>query len=922
MLKPKSQLSLRSAREYFHAHLRVGDYYAQGQTIPGEWLGLGAEKLGLTGVVREQQFLALCAGLDPQTGKRLTARLNSVRREGVKIVPSRRVFYDWTLSPPKSVSVVALLQDDRILELHNRAVRSALSELEVFAETRVRRRGANGERVTGQIVAACFQHDTSRELDPHLHTHGIVFNTTYDNEEGRWKALHAVGMYRTQKFVENVYYHELAKGLSALGYEIVNNARDFEIGGVPRSVIERFSKRHRQIDEEARRVVEKGFTGNVAELREKIAHEKRRRKLGDSTAARLRGHWVGQLRPEESAALSRTCRAKAAPEKTAELRPLLDWADEHLFERRSIISDHELLSAALARGRGQVFDLRLLRAAMGGRGYVREEGTRRLTSPEVLRRELEIVVAAHDGRGRHRAFNASYAPWPALSAEQAAAVRQILASEDFITLFRGGAGTGKSHALHDVARGLASTGNPVVALAPQRQQVQGLEKDGLPARTLASVLEAQFLPPRTTVILDEAGQVGGRELHRLIGLVQGAQGRLILSGDTSQHGAVTASDALRAIERHSGLKPAEIRTIRRQDPALGASLAERRFIRSYRAAVQAAAAGRTEESFDRLDLLGCVREAPPDERRALLASEYAGAAARGELALVIAQTRDEVGKMNEAIRERLRAELRLPAGTVVTAYQALDLDRAQKRDARHYGAGQYAVFLKSYGRFAKGDLCPVAASTARGVALMKNGRRSTLSYRYTDRILLAAPQPMEVSPGDRLQLKLNGRSLEGSALANGELVTARQMTPDGGLVVVDAAGSMKTLAPSQFIFNRGYAVTSYASQGKTVDSVFFSDSASRAATSAEQWYVTISRARKRAMIFTSDKTELRANIRHLGDRELALELKPAAALPAHYVGQALPAWARRARALIERVRRHRMVTQFIARRTERHRLAE
>jgi conjugative relaxase-like TrwC/TraI family protein len=192
--------------------------------------------------------------LDPRTGERLTARMNMVRREGVTVVPSRRVFYDWTLSPPKSVSVVALLQDDRIVELHNRAVRSALSELEVFAETRVRRRGANGERVTGQIVAACFQQDTSRELDPHLHTHGIVFNATFGREEGRWKALHAVGMYRAQKFVENVYYHELAKGLRALDYEIVNNARDFEVAGVPQGVIERFSKRHRQIDEEASRI--------------------------------------------------------------------------------------------------------------------------------------------------------------------------------------------------------------------------------------------------------------------------------------------------------------------------------------------------------------------------------------------------------------------------------------------------------------------------------------------------------------------------------------------------------------------------------------------------------------------------------------------------------------------------------------------
>jgi hypothetical protein len=63
----------------------------------------------------------------------------------------------------------------------------------------------------------------------------------------------------------------------------------------------------------------------------------------------------------------------------------------------------------------------------------------------------------------------------------------------------------------------------------------------------------------------------------------------------------------------------------------------------------------------------------------------------------------------------------------------------------------------------------------------------------------------------------------------------------------------------------GYAVTSYAAQGQTVDHVVFSDSTSRPATSAQQWYVTISRGRKGTSIFTSEPEQLRTNIRgHAG----------------------------------------------------------
>jgi conjugative relaxase-like TrwC/TraI family protein len=304
MIRPKVQLSLRNARAYFREHLSVGDYYSAGQTMTGEWLGHGAERLGLTGPVGEKAFVDLCEGRDPRTGERLTARMNTTRWENEKREPNRRIFYDFTISPPKSISVVALYQDKQIVELHNRAVRVAMNELEVFAGTRVRKSRQDTERATGNIVTACFRHDTSRELDPHLHTHCVVFNGTFDSVENRWKALEVSEMYRAQKFAENLYYHELSKGLRTLGYEIENNPRNFEIKGVPASVIDQFSKRHRQIDEETARQIERdGSVGNVAALREHIAHTGRRRKQKNSTADRLRPEWREQMTQEERHAL-------------------------------------------------------------------------------------------------------------------------------------------------------------------------------------------------------------------------------------------------------------------------------------------------------------------------------------------------------------------------------------------------------------------------------------------------------------------------------------------------------------------------------------------------------------------------------------------------------------------------------------------
>ena len=861
----------------------------------------------------------MCEGLDPNTGDRLTLRKNTSRRTvEQKTVANRRVFYDFTISPPKSVSVVGLLQDGRILDLHDRAVRQAMAELEKFAETRVRKSGQEKNRETGNIVTTTFRHDTSRELDPHLHTHCVVLNATFDPVEQHWKALQVEGMYRAQKYVENVYYHELARGLRGIGYATENTKNGFEVRGVPKEVIVRFSKRHQQIDAEAAKCVEEGrVAGNLKDVREQIARDARKRKIKGATADQLRPYWMQQLSDDERSTLAGAGGLPRTPGQRIDAAEAVAWADEHLFERRSVVNDHELMSAALAHACGHEFEVAALRDAVERRGYTREAGSRKLTSPEVLRCELQVVLAAHDGRRKHLPLTRDYRPSETLSVEQRGAAATILGSRDFITLFRGGAGTGKSFTLKEVERGLVAAGHSVVVLAPQRQQVNDLRSDGLPAETLSHFLQAKQLPRGAVVMVDEAGQIGARQLRNLIGIVQANAGRLILSGDTRQHGAVAASDALRAIEKHACLKPAEIRTIRRQDPSRAESAVERAFIRGYRAAVKAAATGDISSSFDRLDRLGCIRELDAANRHQALAAEYLAAIDRKERALVVAQTREEARVVNESIRARLAAAGRLAAGTPVTTYQMLDLSEAQKRDRRFIEAGRHVHFLQRYGRFAKGDVVEIAGTTERGIVLIKGGRRSTMSFRYANRIAMVAVSEMEIAAGDRLQLKFNGRSREGVPLNNGEIVTVRRLNRNGSIVVDGDDGVRKTLEPSQRMFVRGYAVTSYGSQGKTVDTVILSDASNRAATNANQWYVTISRGRKRVVIFTPDKAALCANIERAGDRELALDLK--ASTPG--IRARMPAWTRRALATIERHRLHQLSMERVGGHRQRNHFA-
>jgi hypothetical protein len=150
-------------------------------------------------------------------------------------------------------------------------------------------------------------------------------------------------------------------------------------------------------------------------------------------------------------------------------------------------------------------------------------------------------------------------------------------------------------------------------------------------------------------------------------------------------------------------------------------------------------------------------------------------------------------------------------------------------------------------------------------------------------------------------------------------VTVRRVHGDGSLTIEDDRLTVKTLSPQQRLFNRGYGVTSYASQGKTVDTVLISDASCRAATNRNQWYVAISRGRKRVIVFTDNKAELRASIEQSGDRGLALEMKVSAPGPSDRLGlrQHLPAWTRRAIAAAERVRLHEAVMRLTSRNANR-----
>ncbi|EDS4242488.1 TPA: conjugative transfer relaxase/helicase TraI [Salmonella enterica subsp. enterica serovar Birkenhead] len=237
---------VRSAGSAGNYYTDRDNYYVLG-SMEERWAGKGAEQLGLQGSVDKDVFTRLLEGKLPDG-----ADLSRMQDGSNKHRPG----YDLTFSAPKSVSMMAMLGGDkRLIEAHNQAVDFAVRQVEALASTRVMTDGQSETLLTGNLVMALFNHDTSRDQEPQLHTHAVVANVTQHN--GEWKTLSSDKVGKTG-FIENVYANQIAFGrlyreklkeqVEALGYEteVVGKHGMWEMPGVP---VEAFSGRSQTIRE-------------------------------------------------------------------------------------------------------------------------------------------------------------------------------------------------------------------------------------------------------------------------------------------------------------------------------------------------------------------------------------------------------------------------------------------------------------------------------------------------------------------------------------------------------------------------------------------------------------------------------------------------------------------------------------------------
>ena len=843
---------------YFDEHLSHNDYYTQGVTQAGHWIGLGAEKLGLqTGeAITRDAFLRLCDNLHPMTGEQLTPQQ----------FRERRIFFDFQCAPPKSVSILAVTMNDRrITQAHQEASTFALRELEQFASTRIRKGGIEDrDRVTGNLVGAAFVHTSSRALDPQLHTHFVLFNATWDNTEHRWKALQTSAMFDAIHYGTAVYRNELARRLHQLGYSLRRTGTAFEIQGVSPVLIDQFSKRSKERDAAVARAEQRlGRKLSHNEIAH-VVHKTRPKKLKGASDEQVRQQQLGEIGFFEKRALRRVIKAANGQRKDLAEPVGTDVAIEHglghVFERQSVAPQHKILEAALVKGCGQL-NLPSLKQKLAERPELVRVGAE-FSTRDILTKELFLIRTVNASIETATPLASRYEPPPRFGQDQRKALAHVLTSPDRFTGFRGLAGTGKSTVLGELARVLEKEGFQPVFCAPTAAAADTLRKDKLEAVTLAKLLVSlsmqQTLSARSVIVLDEAAAVGLDDMVKVFDLALSTGARMVLSGDTGQHSAVARGDALRILEQHSSYRFSELTTIRRQKPA------------AFRQVVKLAAAKQTDKAFGRLVELGAVTESPTEDGQLYQRAAYAylSAVNQGRSALLVSPTWAEIEAVTEKVRDALKSEGIVSKDEhTLSVFDSLSWTAAQRENTNQYEPGQRLRFVRKTRHFDRGETVEVQAVTENGLRVRRpDGTEADfIPSSCAASFDVGESRELNVASGDWLLLQAN----HGKDFINGERVQVKAIR-DGHITLTDGR-----VLPDDFnTFTHGYAVTSHSSQSKTVDEVLLvASSRSFAAVNQQQFYVSISRGRERVHIFTDDAELLARRVTDSHERKAAVELQ-------------------------------------------------
>lgn len=754
----------------------------------------------------------------------------------------KRAGYDLCFSVPKSVSLAMCDENMKaeIIDAHRQAVATTLGMIEtncIYA--RVTEKSRTVKEKTGTMICGKFDHFVSRNQDPQLHTHCVIFNETLCGD-GQYRAIDNQMLYLDKMLHGQIYRNELAKNLQEKGYGItVSNQEQgfFELTGIAREQIEAFSSRRLEI---------------VAELEKRGLSSAK-----DAERATLLTRQAKEDRDLDK--LFESWHESMARENIQIEKPSIQ-ADHQLMGELALIQAEKQIANATFAFQKKEFIMTALRNGLE-HGITVEEAERFFES----RQGQEIFyLGRHKGReyyctktgyeieqGIIRNVAAGKEQVSGISAErintqltefkrnrielfegQRNAVRQICSTGDRFSAVQGLAGTGKTHMLNVARQILEAEGFMVKGVCFTGKAAEELAKGaGIASRTIHSHLNSlekeagnfQYPDPaaeeqkikndwnlqglqasvqKEVWVVDEASLVDNQTLQQLMDAAILRDAKVVLIGDTRQMQPVGAGSAFANLIRNDQIRYAVMDEIVRQKN------------RNLLFAVRESVAGSLEKSLAMLKRT--TRQIKDREKRLdRIAHDFTCQSTKDrQSSIIVTATNRDRQELNQKVRALLKDRKQLPEGV------------------------EFRVKSPS-------------------------GRVSLREFSQGDKIMFLQNDP-------------------GLGVQNGQIgyIVGIQ---DQKITVQSDDKTIKVNTDEYACLDHGYVLTSHKAQGITEDRAFIHiDTNQKQLNSRNSFYVDISRARLKAFIYTNDKKKLRDAISEfqtkLSSRDFSFEGPPERAM--------------------------------------------
>ncbi|HIP14681.1 MAG TPA: conjugative relaxase [Sulfurimonas autotrophica] len=902
MIATPTWINANSAMEY---HTESKDNYYQKEGDLGEWQGKGAEALGFSGTVTENELKKALWGKDAEGNQLVGARLD---KDGDR----KRSGLDLTFNAPKSVSLAMELSSatgnkelaKAIMTAHEKAVEKGIDNFERLIQTRETIDGNTSKYRSGNIAVAKFTHSVARPVtdetgkttvDPSLHTHAVVMNVT-QAKDGSFKAIETGDIFKEYIKVGAQYRMELANNLKELGFDIrVTNQNQafFEIDLKTNNddkLLDEFSKRSQQLNDKEL----------IAELKSKYPN-KNNSEIKQMAAYHSR-EWKGEIDREavqkdnlqraEALGFDKEINLQADKINSISHADQREKADTYinnaiyaLSEEKSVFSRNDIVEMSSKMAMQESISPSLIESVLDETKELIDLKDDKYTTKEILSAEHDLIESVKSSKTIKQPYLKREAKelvteysskekektGYSLTDGQQKATTHILSNKNQVIGIQGDAGVGKTtmlKALNELKTddtniiGLSYTGKAAneIELKTSIKSKEVFKSAGIESSTVASFLnkyEKGYLEldgnKDLKIVVDEASMLGTKDAAKLTAIVQETNAQLVLIGDEKQFKAINAGDPFTLLKNHADMKTIDMNEVLRQKD------------QTLKSAVWALNQYDSKKAFEVLDKKDLIQET--DKGVTDVLKEYFKTDGDDRLAVVagkesykdniiLTNTNKTKDTINQEIRDRHQYLGNIDKENhTTTVKKSSNLSPSAQFLAQSYKDSS-KVFLQAdiNENLKAGKEFDITSIDEKRNSITLNDEHEIDLKKHGKHLQAYSEKQLDFSKGDKVIFTKNDKKL---GINNGESATIKDIDDKGNFTfnIDDKKQEVKFNIKEYNYLDHGYAITTMKSQGQTAKNVIAYMEAKN--QNFNSFYVAATRAEESLKIFTDNKEQLK-----------------------------------------------------------------